>query len=107
MVEIASEGTDAAHKLNRDKPDLVFVDAALRGVMNALELCMYARGLETDAQPQLVLIGEVSESDRALFAEVAVPFLPESLNLASEVIDRVRRIAAVEPRRRKPRTISG
>jgi len=108
VVEIASEGTDAAHKLNRDKPDLVFVDASLRGVMNALELCMYARGIETDPQPQLVLIGEVAERDRALFSDAAVPFLSETPGLASEVIERVRRIAAVEPRRRsKPRTISG
>ena len=107
VVEIASEGTDAAHKLNRDKPDLVLVDASLKGVMNALELCMYARGIETDAQPQIVLIGEVAERDRALFVDVEVPFLPESITLANEVIERVRRIAAVEPKRRKPRTISG
>jgi serine/threonine protein kinase len=108
VVEIASEGTDAAHKLNRDKPDLVFVDASLRGVMNALELCMYARGLEAEPPPQLVLIGELAERDRALFADAAVPAIPESLALANEVIDRVRRIAAAPPRRRnKPRTISG
>lgn len=108
LVEIASEGTDAAHKLNRDKPDLVFVDASLRGVMNALELCMYARGIEADAQPQIVLIGEVAERDRPLFSEAAVPSIPETFTLANEVIERVRRVAAFEPqRRRKPRTISG
>src|SRR5262249_46861428 len=76
IVEIASEGTDAAHKLNRDQPDIVFVDAALRGVMNALELCMYARGLEGGARSQMFLIGEVSERDRALFADAQVPFIP-------------------------------
>jgi serine/threonine protein kinase len=107
IVEIASEGTDAAHKLNRDRPDLVFVDASLRGVMNALELCMYARGIEMDAQPQIVLIGDVAERDRALFEDVSVPFLPENPGLASEVLDRVRKVAAIEPRRRKPRTITG
>jgi CheY-like chemotaxis protein len=107
VVEIASEGTDAAHKLNRDKPDLVLVDASLRGVMNALELCMYARGIETDAQPQIVLVGEVAERDRALFEDVAVPFLPDNPGLASEIIECVRKVAALEPRRRKPRTITG
>jgi CheY-like chemotaxis protein len=108
VVEIAGEGTDAAHKLNRDKPDLVFIDASLSGVMNALELCMYARGIESESQPQLVLIGEVPERDRAPFAEAAVSELAETFSLANEVIDRVRRIAAVEPRRRKPRTtVSG
>ncbi len=107
VVEISSEGTDAAHKLHRDKPDLVFVDASLRGVMNALELCMYARGIDADPQPQLVLIGDLPERDRALFAEAAVPSIPESHALPNEVIDRVRRLAAVPERRRKPRTISG
>jgi serine/threonine protein kinase len=108
-VEIASEGTDAAHKLNRDLPDLVFVDAALRGVMNAYELCMYARGMETEHNAQLVLIGEAAERDRTLFADAAVPCLPDDIQLGSAVLDRVRRMALDPPRsRRRPRTmISG
>ena len=108
QVEIASEGTDAAHKLNRDSPDLVFVDASLRGVMNALELIMYARGLESDVRPQLVLIGDIAERDRGLFANAQVPAIPEDPQLASNVIDRVRLVASESPRRRKVRsTISG
>jgi serine/threonine protein kinase len=108
QVEIASEGTDAAHKLNRDLPDLVFVDAALRGVMNAYELCMYARGLETEHNAQLVLIGETAERDRALFADAAVPCLPEDSQLGSAVLDRVRSAVLDPPRRRRPRTtVSG
>jgi CheY-like chemotaxis protein len=108
VVEIASEGTDAAHKLNRDKPDLVFVDASLRGVMNALELCMYARGLETDERSQLVVIGTVSDRDRTLFADAAVPFIADDADLATAVLERVRTTAAEEPKRRKPRkTVSG
>ena len=108
VVEIASEGTDAAHKLNRDLPDLVFIDASLRGVMNALELCMYARGLDADTSPQLVLIGEPPERDRALFVASEVPAIPEDDQLSEVVLERVRAIAATPPRRRKPRTtISG
>lgn len=108
QVEIAREGTDAAHKLNRDSPDLVFVDATLRGVMNALELIMYARGLESDVRTQLVAIGDLSERDRALFAGAHVPFLHEGADLANQVIDRVRAVASESPRRRKPRTtVSG
>ncbi len=106
-VEIASEGTDAAHKLNRDHPDLVFIDAKLRGVMNALELCMYARGLEVDNACQLVVLGAVSERDRVLFAE-GVQFISEEVGLGLAVLERVRQTAATPPRRRKPRsTISG
>jgi CheY-like chemotaxis protein len=108
QVEIACEGTDAAHKLNRDMPDLVFVDAALRGVMNAYELCMYARGLESESTAQLVLIGEAAERDRVLFADAEVPALPDDNQLASAVLDRVR-TAALEPlrRRRARTTVSG
>ena len=108
IVEIASEGTDAAHKLNRDQPDLVLIDAALRGVMNALELCMYARGLEDMSRGELVLVGDVSPADRALFEGVNVPFIPDGPALPNAILDRVRRAVAERPRARKPRTtISG
>jgi CheY-like chemotaxis protein len=107
-VEIASEATDAAHKLHRDLPDLVLVSAALRGVMNAYELCMYARGLETEQPPRLVLIGELTERDRALFAGAAVPCIAADLGLGSAVLELVRSAAREPPRRRRPRsTISG
>jgi CheY-like chemotaxis protein len=108
VVEIASEGTDAAHKLNRDLPDVVFVDASLRGVMNALELCMYARGLEGVGRSQMYLIGDVSERDRALFAEVQVPFIPDDGNLGHAILQRVRSAVVERPRFRTPRTtVSG
>jgi CheY-like chemotaxis protein len=106
-VETAADGTDAAHKLHRDRPDLIFVDAALRGVMNAIELCMYARGLESEVQPQIAILGEVQDRDRALLASSAVTAIPRTIGLANAVIERVRRAAAAGPRRRKPRTISG
>jgi CheY-like chemotaxis protein len=108
VVEIASEGTDAAHKLNRDHPDLVFVDASLRGVMNALELCMYARGLQIDQLARLVVIGEVSSRDRALFADAEVRFIADDNRLAVAILEQVRSIVAEPPARRRPRsTISG
>jgi len=108
QVEIASEGTDAAHKLNRDLPDLVFVDAALRGVMNAYELCMYARGVELDPQAQILLIGELTERDRLLFAGTQVVCLADDSQLGSAVLDRVRGAAQEPHRRRRSRsTISG
>ncbi|MFN0252067.1 MAG: protein kinase domain-containing protein [Kofleriaceae bacterium] len=105
-VEIASEGTDAAHKLNRDHPDIVFVDAQLRGVMNALELCMYARGLESEAG-LMIVVGEVNARDRAMFAE-NIQFIPEDGQLAATILDRVRDVATQPPRRRRTRiTVSG
>jgi len=108
QVELSNEGTDAAHKLNRDLPDLVFVSAGLQGVMNAYELCMYARGLETDHQPQLVLVGEPTERDRALFTDASVPCLSDDFGLGSAVLELVRNAAREPPRRRRPRsTISG
>jgi CheY-like chemotaxis protein len=108
QVEIAGEGTDAAHKLNRDLPDLVFVDATLRGVMNAYEPCTYARGLETEHRAQLVLVGETNERDRALFASADVACLAENAQLGSSVLDVVRSAASGPLRRRRSRTtISG
>jgi serine/threonine protein kinase len=108
QVELATEGTDAAHKLNRDLPDLVFVDVALRGVMNAYELCMYARGVEVDQRAQLMLIGELTERDRALFAGAQVACLADDHQLGSIVLDRVRAAAEEPNRRRRSRsTVSG
>ena len=98
LVEAAGEGTDAAHKLNRDQPDLVFIAARLRGVMNALELCMYARGIESLEATDLVLIGDVSEKDRALLAASKVTFIADDDQLAAAYIDRVR-AGALERRR--------
>ncbi|HEY5945345.1 MAG TPA: hypothetical protein VIV40_07635 [Kofleriaceae bacterium] len=110
IVEIASEGTDAAHKLNRDQPDLVFVNASLRGVMNALELCMYARGLESahHVLGQMYLIGEVSARDQVLFDQVNVGTLPDDAALPQAIIDRIRAASSSGPRpSRPPTTISG
>ena len=108
QVEIASEGTDAAHKLSRDLPDLVFVSAGLRGVMNAYELCMYTRGLEAEHPPQLALFGPITDRDRALFADAGVPCLPDDFGLGSAVLELVRSAAREPPRRRRPRsTVSG
>ena len=109
IVETASEGTDAAHKLNRDQPDLVFVDAALRGVMNALELCMYARGLESAHYRlgQMFLIGDVSERDQILFEDVSVETIPDDPGLPSAILDRVRAAFVAKPRRPSRTTVSG
>lgn len=107
-VEIASEGTDAAHKLNRDQPDIVFVDAALRGVMNALELCMYARGLEGGSRSRMVMVGSVGERDRALFAEAMVQFIPDDAALPNSILERIRQAFTEKPRARQTRvTVSG
>ena len=108
QVEIASNGNEAAHKLNRDVPDLVLVRSALRGVMNAFELCMYARGLEDTSRGELCLIGQVAPADQPLFDAANVPFIAEGPDLPNAVLDRVRRAVTERPRPRKPRTtISG
>lgn len=110
LVETAGEGTDAAHKLNRDQPDLVFIGAGLRGVMNALELCMYARGLEgpQHAVGRLYLLGELSDRDQALFDDAGVETIPDDAHMPSAILDRIRAAFAARPRARQPRTtVSG
>lgn len=108
IAETAAEGTDAAHKLNRDHPDLVLVDGRLRGVMNALELCMYARGIQADEPAKLVVMGDLTDGDRALFETADVRFIAADYHLADAVLGQVRAAAAEPPRRRKKRTtVSG
>ena len=110
IVETAGEGTDAAHKLNRDQPDLVFIDASLRGVMNAFELCMYARGLGSEHHTvgQLCLIGDVSDRDQALFDEANVQTIPDDASLPGAILERIRAAFAARPRARNTRTtVSG
>jgi len=108
IVETASEGTDAGHKLNRDQPELVFIDAQLRGVMNALEVCMYVRGLREGSDARIFLIGTLAESDRALFEQASVEVIPDDPRLADTIIDRVREAGHARPRTRRPRsTVSG
>ncbi len=108
IVETASEGTDAAHKLNRDVPDLVFIRTSLHGVMTAPELCMYARGLRVEHKMHLVVIGEVGERDAAALHGAGVAILPDDDQLAEAIIERVRAVALQSPRRRRPRTtVSG
>jgi serine/threonine protein kinase len=109
MVEIAFEGTDAAHKLNRDQPDLAIVDAGLHGVMNALELCMYARSLESTVRTQLVLLGEVEQRDQAVLDRSNVTYIDDDQQTADALLDLVRRAAAtiaMSPRSKRT-TISG
>jgi hypothetical protein len=106
VVEIASEGTDAAHKLNRDHPDLVFIDGELRGVMHAFELCRYARNLEMQAQ--LIVIGATAERDREAFSGVSAELLPDDNALPSAIQDRVRGAGAERPgRKKRPTMITG
>ncbi|MBL9020450.1 MAG: hypothetical protein JNL83_40070, partial [Myxococcales bacterium] len=77
-------------------------------VMNALELVMYIRGLESEHNAQLVAIGAASSRDRTLFENVSVPFIEDDETLATSILQRVRAAAQTPPRRRKPRTtVSG
>ena len=78
--------------------------------MNALELCMYARGLESPHHTlgQMYLLGEVSERDRALFDEVSVHTIPDDPHLPSAILDRIRAAFGARPRGRQARsTVSG
>lgn len=104
IIEIASNGSDAAHKLNRDHPDLVFIEAGLHGVMNALELCTYARSIEAGAQSQILVLGNVPQRDQDLFAELQAYKVSEDANLANAILDHIRSAARDGHRPRLSRT---
>ena len=59
---------------------------------------MYARGLEALDATDLVLIGDVSDKDRALLQGARVAFIPDDAKLSSAFLDRVR-AGATERRR--------
>lgn len=78
----ASDGADAAEKIDRDYPDLLLVDATLSGSMNALELGMYARSLETTTRCKVAVLGEASRGNQAVLERLGatmVPFAPSAL----------------------------
>lgn len=108
LIEIASDGPDAAHKINRDQPDLVFVEAGLRGVMNALEFCMYARSVDGGSRSEILVVGDVTDRDQVLFADARASRVPDGASLANAILDRVRAAVRDAPKTRMPRsTISG
>ncbi len=78
----SSDGADAAEKIDRDYPDLLLVDATLAGSMNALELGMYARSLETTTRCRVAVLGEASPRNQAVLERLGatmVPFAPSAL----------------------------
>jgi hypothetical protein len=70
--------------------------------MNALELCMYVRGLDT-VHGKMCLIGAVSERDRPLLS--GVDLIADDSELPNAVLDRVRTAAHVRPRITRTRSL--
>ncbi|MBP9167959.1 MAG: response regulator [Kofleriaceae bacterium] len=105
QVDAARDGREAAGKLTRDRPDVVLIDARLGLAstgMNALELVMFARGLEDTAQSTLVVFGDVSRGDHALFEQFGARMLASGPQLGHAVAELVHASAAA-PRLAPPR----
>ncbi len=101
QVDAARDGREAAAKLTRDRPDLVLIDSSL-GVatpgMNALELVMYARGLDEMATATLLVTGEgIAERDSAMLQQFGARVAGGRARLADTVGRLVREVAA-QPR---------
>lgn len=98
QVDAARDGREAAAKLTRDRPDVVLIDAALgagqTGGMNALELVMFARGLEEAVHAAIVVIGGVNPRDTAVFAQFGARLVGTPARLGDLVADVVRAAAA-------------
>lgn len=105
QVDAARDGREAAAKLTRDRPDLVLIDATL-GVttpgMNALELIMYARGLDEMSGAILVVTGDtIAERDAAMVTQFGARLAGGRQRLADTIGRLVREVAAM------PRVTSG
>ena len=110
QVDAARDGREAAGKLTRDRPDLVLVDAKLGltvAGMNALELVMFARGLEETATTALVVYGAVSPRDQPVFGQFAARLIDTGPRLGHAVAELVRTIAATPRLGAARRTVSG
>lgn len=96
-VDAARDGREAAGKLTRDHPDLVLIDARLGhdgAGMNALELVMFARGLEETATAAIAVFGAISPRDQPLFAQFGARLLGDSARLGLVVAEQIRALAA-------------
>jgi CheY-like chemotaxis protein len=72
-VDAATDATDAAQKLRRDRPDAVIVDTRLTGPMNALELFMYMNGVEEARGTTRIAVAErLDPRDAAVFTQMGV-----------------------------------
>ncbi len=101
QVDAARDGREAAAKLTRDRPDLVLIDATLGLMnpgMNALELIMYARGLEEMKGAMLVVTGDgMGDRDAQMLAQFGAR-LAGGRNRVAEVVGRLVREVAALPR---------
>lgn len=96
-VDAARDGREAAAKLTRDHPDLVLIDARLGQAiagMNALELVMFARGLEETAAAAIAVFGDIPARDQPLFAQFGARLLDAGPRLSLTVADQIRTLAA-------------
>jgi serine/threonine protein kinase len=101
QVDAARDGKEAAAKLTRDRPDLVLIDAQLGRMssgMNALELVMYARGLDEMKGALLVVTGDgVTEGDAVILNQFGARVAGGRTRVA-EVVGRLVREVAATPR---------
>ncbi len=102
-VDAARDGADAANRVRRDRPDVIVIDTAIGGTMNALELCMLLSSLEETRGSTIVAVGDrFSESDAAVLAQAGVHHvLMRDGRVGAALIELVRR-AAVMARFQRP-----
>jgi len=110
-VDAATDGSDAAGKLRRDHPDVVMVETGLLGSMNALELLMYASGLDEARGTAFVAIADqIDPRDAAVFGQMGVSYTLVRTARFAETCSALIRKLATAPRSGYPQgriTVSG
>lgn len=109
VVVLANNGTEATHLLRSDGYDLLLVDVLLGGAMNALELCMYVRSVESARARGIFVLGESSVADQAVLGHVGattVAFAPSAILQALRTAFAERDVAD-RPRRPRRRSVQG
>jgi CheY-like chemotaxis protein len=95
-VDAARDGADAANRVRRDRPEVIVIDVALGGAMNALELCMLMAGLEEARDAIVVAVGDrLDPRDAQVLAQAGAQHtLVRDAQLGPTLIDIVRRAAS-------------
>lgn len=106
VVATASDGAEAATRLSAELPDLLLVDAALDGSMNALELGMYVRSVERAGACTIAVLGESTPANQAVLEHVGASLVAYAPSAIVRIIrgtceDRLR---AERPRRVRRRS---
>lgn len=91
-VTTVTRGEDAIRALRKQAPDVLFLDLDLPDT-NAMEVCMYARGLPRGERCLIVCVGtHAKDADVQLLRQLGARFLERGLGDIAEIADLLQKV---------------